>query len=1453
MTSDARTNPTSFSQQRLWFIEQLVPGTALHNLRAQFAVRGELDVRALERAVNGVIGRHEVLRTRFDVQDGVPVQHVLDEARVTVQTLDASDDASVFAEVERFAREPFSLSDAPLVRVGLVRGSGDTAVLVFVLHHIVSDTRSMGIFLREVAELYRQDRLGTVPALPAVPMSYVDHVVGQREAAKTPHAIEQRTAHLSDLSGFPTVLDLPADRPRPAVQTFAGASSSWRVPPSLVRNLESVAQQHGATLEMMVLASFSVVLRIWSGQARLLVATPAARRASAETERLIGAFENTLVIPADMSGDPSFAAYLERTREASLTAAARQDVPFEELVDGMAPERSLSHNLLVQVMLAFQNGPEPSMDLPDAGLETIGARTENSLFDLVLEVAPRDEGLDCRLQYATDLFDRVTAERFGRHLRQVWDVVAADPDVRVESIELSDAEELAELAGLGTGPTHPVDSRALPARLARTAHRRPDAVAVRAADGAYTYAQFVERAAAIGAELAARGLRPGDLVGVALPRGRDLPAGLLGVWIAGGAYVPLDPAYPRARLEHMTCDAGIKVLMSTHDLADRIPVPAGAELLLLDEPMSAAPADQPVPAPDGDSVAYVIYTSGSTGNPKGVLVRHTSLGNLLDDFARETGFDAGDRMLALTSLSFDIAGLELWLPLLTGGTLVMGPPGVGGDPERLHRLLSDEEITVVQATPATWKLYTASQAVAPPALRQIWSGGEHLPHSLAQALTALGPEVHNLYGPTETTIWSTRAVLRRLDTVTGLGRPIANTGLFVTDAAGRQAPMGVPGELCISGAGLALGYLGRPELTAQRFTELQGVPVYRTGDLVRWRSDGSLEYLGRLDDQVKIRGHRVECGDVDAAARACPGVRDACTLAVPTAAGEDQLVTFVTPRSVPEQAGDTTDVRPTIWENTHAEDGPAAEDDFDLKGRQSSCTTQLLPAADRQDGVAQTAARISGTGARTIAEIGCGTGSLLLRLAPATDGYLGVDFSAKAIGEVRDAVVRRGIADRVRLATATATEISKVTAGELFDCVVLNSVAQYFPGRDYLTEVLTEASKIVVPGGHIFVGDLRSLRLTEAFHASVLRADERIRPAELRTLAARHALEEDELLIDPGYFAALQDALPAVTGIQVSLKTSGYDNEMTRFRYDVLLEMGGGTPDRTEPRECYAWEEIGGLAGLERMLSASHADAVVVDGIPNARVARFVELVADDDVLLPSCSPEELDELAARYGRQSHHAWSSRFPEHGRVRTTFVRHSHADGPQARFLHHRPAIDGPLSNDPRQGALLRVLKHRTRAALRQSLPDHMVPSRVLTLPAFPLTPNGKTDRNALKSIARQQTSSTDHVPPKGPVQDLLHELWCEVLGVSRVSVTENIFDVGTTSLLVVRVRQELRDRHGIDIPLTAFFAHPTISSLAQVLQPDGERRSSGERAASTRTQNATAARRRNHRRHEDRRR
>jgi amino acid adenylation domain-containing protein len=1452
--------PASLQQQRLWFIEQLVPGTAQHNLSVQFRVHGGLDVPALERAVNRVIGRHEVLRTCFSVVAGLPVQVVLDEARVAIRPRTASGSDQVLPMVEAFAREPFDLTRTPLVRAALIRGGG-TAVLVFVLHHIAVDGWSIGIFLREVAEFYRGELAGDGgPDLPELPLQYVDYAIWQRERAASTRARERRAEQLRALDGYPVVLDLPTDRPRPAVQNFAGSSLSWRVPSALAGALEQFARRHGATMHMMLLATFAVVLNRWSRQSRLLVATPAANRVPVETEQLIGFFANTLAVPADLSGNRPFAEILERVRDASLGAVSRQDVPFEELVESIAPDRTLSHNPLVQVMMILQNVPGQPLELPGAGLEQIDIQSGTSQFDLVLDVTPLDDGLDCMLQYSTDLFDRITVERFSRHLSRLWETVTgiAAPDTPVGDIELSDQRERAELARLGTGPHLPPNSRPLPRRLAATALRTPGAVAVRAPDGSYTYGQYLDRASAIGTVLTACGLRPGDLVGVAMPRSHDLPAALLGVWQAGGAYVPLDPSYPQARLQHMMRDAGIKVLLTARGLAAQIPVPPGTEVIQLDDslPMSGS-------ANDGSdrtdcATAYVIYTSGSTGQPKGVVVGHPSLANLLDDFAAATRFGPRDRMLALTSLSFDIAGLEIWLPLLTGGTLVIAPPGTGGNPEVLHQMLGDEGITVVQATPATWKLYTAFTAAAPPGLRQIWSGGEHLPHAVARALTALGPEIHNLYGPTETTIWSTRAVLRTGDEFTGIGRPLSNTLLFVTDESSRPVPLGVPGELRIGGAGLAHGYLGRPALTTDRFTKVQGVPAYRTGDLVRWRSSGNLEYLGRLDDQVKIRGHRVEPAEVDAAARSCPDVRDACTVTIPSPTGDDSLVTFVTPDTGPDdrvrQGNAAADDWRAVWDSAYGEGDPPVNDDLDLRGWKSSYTKRPLPAAEMREWAEQAVGRIARTGARSFAEIGCGTGLLLLRLAPDADCYLGIDFSAGAIAHVQKAITRRGIADRVRLAVAAADQIAAIADGRTFDCVILNSVAQYFPSRDYLTAVLAKAASIVAPGGHLFIGDLRSLPLAAAFHASVLEADERLPAAQIPALADRRVLEEDELLVDPGYFTALRDVLPDVTGIQVSLKPSGYDNEMTRFRYDVLLRISGEPPLPPATVEEHAWDTVGGIPGLEKLLGASAAAAVVIDDIPNDRVARFVHLVdggPDSDASIPSpVRLASLEDLAAQYGRDAHYDWSSRDRFHGRVRATFTR-AHRDGTgDTAFLPCLPVIDGPTTSNPRQGALLRVLSHTTRTRLRQDLPDYMVPGRVYSLPDLPMTPNGKIDRKALKAIAREQPKGTGQVPPQDPVQDLLHALWCELLGLPRISVTENIFDVGATSLLIVRVRQELRDRHDIDVPLTAFFAHPTISALAQSLQPGGESPRPDERATRPRSQDTAAAQRRRRAREKD---
>ncbi|TDT22739.1 amino acid adenylation domain-containing protein [Streptomyces sp. BK208] len=1451
--------PSSFAQRRLWFVEQLVPGTAQHHLGMQFRVTGTIDVDALAWSVNRTVARHEALRTRFGTIDGSPVQVVAAEGAVGVDTFAVESDADVDTLVTELVRKPFDLARPPLLRVALVRGPSRT-VLVFVVHHIISDAWSVGILASEVAESYRTRLAGGVADLPELSVQYVDFTQWQRERTDTTEYAEYRRAWADMLRGAPQSLDLPFDRPRPPVQTFAGGSVTFEVPPNLKRRLDRVSEATGATTFMTLLAAYFVVLARLSGERDLLVASPTAGRTQVETEQLIGFFANTLVLRSHPSDELAFDEYLKHVRECCLAAFTHQEVPFEHLVEDLSPERTLDRNPLVQAMFILQNAPAQTLRLPGVVLEPVEIDTGTSQFDLTLNLTPEEGGLTALIQFSTELFDPSTVERFAGYYLAVLHAVAEDPSVRLDAIDLLGDAERARLAALGTGPDAPSGRETVPDALRRIAAEHPERIAVAAGETRWTYRELLGHADAVAGALSDLGVAPGDLVGVCLPRGPEMVSALLGVWGAGAAYVPLDPDYPRARLEYMVRQSGLTVLLTTHALAAVVPLDDTVRVAFIDD---VAPHDGPRPeaAPTApDALAYVIYTSGSTGRPKGVMIEHGNLANVVHGFVKQPGLGAEDRMLAVTSLSFDIAGLELFAPLMAGGRLVVAEAGVGGDPERLHRLLAQHAITVVQATPATWKAYAGHVDAVPGTLRQIWCGGEEVSLELADRLLALGVRLWNVYGPTETTIWSTCTEMTA-GTQPSIGSPVVGTRLFVVDGAGRPVPTGVPGELWIAGSGVGRGYLGLPELTAERFVEgPDGTRAYRTGDLVRWASDGGLRFMGRMDHQVKVRGYRIELAEIDTTMRDHPQIRDSLTVVRKLAGGEDgQLVTFLVPDS--DAAPDVEAGTPTaaeavetwrgLWDEIYQQGSEPEQGDLNIKGWTSSYTKEPLTDKEMRHWVDATVDAIAATGARTYCEIGCGTGLLLLRLAQDSTHYLGIDLAAEAVAHVTQQAKLRGLDDRAELVLGSAEDLPAIAGNRRFDCVVINSVAQYFPDENYLTRTLTTAVSLVRPGGHVFVGDLRHRGLAQAFHASVLH-HQGVADRTLALRAAARAAEEEELLVDPGYFTRLREKNPAVTGVQISLKPGGPDNELTRFRYDVLLRVNEPVPAPVSGPGLDWDREVGSLSHLADILAATDGE-LVVDGIPNARVARFARLLHPLDAAeeAPGVLPEDLTTVAAAHGLRTHHEWSVHGTGEGRIRALFHRRT-AEPPAARpFLDSRPPVIEPVVNSPGRAALLRSLPLAARSWARSTLPEHMIPQLVRALPALPLTPNGKMDRNALVAMI------TDHVPssapalPTGELEGRIHSVWCDVLGLPRVGVTENFFDAGGTSMSVVRVRQELRKRHGIDLPMTAFFAHPTIASLAAHLADGPSAREERERRGAQRRQaHSDVARRRRGRRNGD---
>ena len=909
------TLPCSFAQQRLWILDRLHPDSPVYNMPLPLRLRGKLDASGLGRALDEIVRRHEALRTTFAAVGGQPVQVISEPAAVLLARLDLGLHADPAAEAGRWlldeALRPFDLATGPLLRCTLLRLSEEDHVLAVTMHHIVSDGWSMNVFLRELTTLYSSFVREEASPLPELPIQYADFAAWQREWLQGEVLERQIRSWRDRLAGSPVAIELPADRPRPPVQTSRGGRQPLVIPAERVRELRTLGRTRRATLFMVLLAGFDAFLSRLSGQDDILVGTPVAGRTRREMENLIGFFVNTLVLRADLSGLPSFPDLLSRVRERALEAYTHQDLPFERLVEELRPERHLSHNPIFQVLFVLHHAGGSSLSLPGLEVSQLGVDNHTSRFDLLLSLAESGDELRGYLEYNADLFDAATAARFAGHLQTLLAAVAAGDNGPADHLPLLDETERLELLRWNDTAEDFGPEASLHHLIEVQAARTPEEVAVVFEGARLTYRELDLAASALAARLRALGAGPESLVGVAMERSLELLVALLGILKAGAAYVPLDPGYPRERLAFMLEDSGVGILLSQERLAASLPAHDG-QLLLLDSLPAPEPGESAGVRIEPDGLAYMIYTSGSTGRPKGALNTHRGIRNRLLWMQRAYGLVADDVVLQKTPFSFDVSVWEFFWPLLAGARLVVARPGGHQDAAYLARLIADEGVTTLHFVPSMLQAFLEQKDLARCAgLRRVICSGEALPHDLQQRFFSrmpAGVELHNLYGPTEAavdvTFWRCAPEAPRVP----IGRPVSNTRIHLLDREMQPVPAGVAGELYIAGVQLARGYHGRPELTAERFVPdpagEPGARLYRTGDLARWLADGAIDYLGRVDFQVKVRGFRIELGEIESALAEHPGVREAVVLArADGAPGDLRLVAYVVPTAAePEVA-----------------------------------------------------------------------------------------------------------------------------------------------------------------------------------------------------------------------------------------------------------------------------------------------------------------------------------------------------------------------------------------------------------------------------------------------------------------------------------------------------------------------------------------------------------------------
>ncbi|MFF3731965.1 amino acid adenylation domain-containing protein [Streptomyces sp. NPDC002476] len=1432
--------PLSFAQSRLWFLHRLEGPSPTYNIVRGLRLSGPLDQAALGAALADVVERHEVLRTVFSETGGVASQRVLDAAvarpSLRVVTASAEEFDTSFAAAARYA---FDLSTETPLRATLFVLGPEEHVLLLLLHHIAGDGWSMRPLGDDLAEAYTARLADREPSWSPLRVQYTDYTLWQRGmlgSETDPDSVVSRQLDFwrTALADLPEQISLPADRARPSEASYAGDEVGVRIPPALHRRLTELARNAEASLFMVLQAGLAAVLSRLGSGTDIPIGSPIAGRTDEGLDDLIGFFVNTLVLRTDVSGDPTFRELLHRVRETDLAAYANQDIPFERLVEVLNPERSLARQPLFQVLLALQNVPPAERE--PAGLETevisVGAGVAKFDFSVALvenrDASGEPAGLSGVVEYNTDIFDSGTVETLMERLERLLQGAVTAPDRPLSEIELLAPDEHRRLTSGGADARPELIGSTLVDLFERQVTRTPDATALVFGESALTYRQLNARANRLAHWLNRRGVGPESLVALRMPRSIDLVVGVLGTWRAGAGYVPVDPSYPSDRIDYILDDARPAcVLEALPDGLDRFP--------------DSAPHRRAEPG----NVAYAIYTSGSTGRPKGVLATHTGVHSLVTAQRERLGVGAGSRVLQFASPSFDAAFWEICMALLSGATLVLAPadrllPGpalaeLAHSHALTHITLPPSALAVLpdDALPADTTLVVAGEA-CPPDLVARWSAGRRMV---------------NAYGPTEATVCATMSAPLRGAVTPSIGTSVVNAGAYVLDDRLRPVPPGVTGELYLTGAGLARGYLDRPGLTGERFVAdpfgPAGTRMYRTGDIARLRADGDLEFLGRADDQVKINGFRIEPGEIEAVLAAHPRVGQVAVIPRPDHRGDNRLVAYVVPDSAAgtgDQDGEKSRKQVGDWrlafESQYAEPGSDAYGE-DFAGWNSSYDGRPIPLEEMREWRAAAVERVRELEPRNVLEIGAGSGLILSQVAPDCDAYWGTDLSSAAVTALEARIAARPeLAGRVTLSARPADDMSGLPTG-FFDTIILNSVVQYFPDAAYLEKVLAQAVGLLAPGGSVFLGDIRNLRLLRGLRAAVElhRHDGRTDTTEVRGAVEEGVLAEEELLVDPDFFASLPARLDGLAWADVRVKRARHHNELSRHRYDVVLRKTSAGPAETSPPSAAiasaTWGvDIAGLDALEARLAASGPARLRVTGVPNARLAaemaalglldagrapndaRSALSTAPDPAHCPD--PEEFWSLGERLGLRTDITWTGGGTE-GELDVVFTGPARPAGTPYTLLYEPGTTGGTsraLTNDPVSSLGTVSLTAALRAHLAERLPGYLVPSAFVLVDHFPVTPNGKIDRKALPEpdFAALLTSRA----PRTPTEEVLCELFADVLGLPSVGIDDGFFQLGGHSLLATRLLSRIRSALGAELQVRHVFEAPTPAGLSRLV-------------------------------------
>lgn len=1455
----------SFAQKRLWFFEELFPNKAVYNMPCAFIIHEQININILNEAINRIIQRHSILKANFFLKDGIPYQKINNDAKLKIKVIDLKNEKKdqkkqkALALAAKLAAKPFSLANDLLMRASLFLLNDSQQLLFISMHHLIGDGWSLGILLNELITTYHSLLNNPNISAPKLRINYSDYVQWQNEIYSVGKLDNEINYWKKQLDCDFNLLELPFDKKRKKTPSFKGKRCQITIPEATYKKLNLLTHENQSTMFVLLMSAFKTLLYRYTNTNDLIIGTPVANRNTRDIEPLIGLFVNTLAIRSYISSAQTFNSVLQSEKSTIFDAYKHQNLPFEKLVQILKPNRNLNISPLFNVMFVFQNFNFLKSNFSGANLTPHEIHNGTSKFDILLSLASLKDEISGFIEYDCSLFNEDTIKRLIASFNMLLIQIADNPDKKISDYNILSATDINKITKKWNKPiTQPAETKCVHEIFEEMVTKFPNEKAVSFENIDITYDMLNKKANQLAKFMISKGVGPENIIGILLDYKMEMIIAIIAILKLGSAYLPIDTTCPQHRLEFIINNAKIKTLLTDNHLLPKITglsvnsicLDASSEQINSEDHQNINISVSP------KNLAYVIYTSGTTGNPKGVLIPHNNIINLFECNKADFNFNQKDIIPLFHSYAFDFSVWEIFSALLHGGQLIIIPPTIRKSPLDFHSLLIKKNITVLNQTPSAFNtLIQIEKNASKPLknLRLIVFGGETLNFGSLKTWFEIhkenAPQLINMYGITEVTVHTSIYKIKKSDVVNSInsivGCPLNNTNIFILDQNLEISPIGVINEIYVGGNGLARGYLNNNELTNERFIihPALNIRLYKSGDYGRYNNDGKVEFIGRKDSQIKIRGFRVELAEIETAINKHPMVSHSC-IALKTISKENKsLAAYIVASNSKIIKNNIEDLQlieekqVTNWNmvfndyysiNASNKNPPS----FNTTGWISSYTNKPIPSHHMTEWVNTITNRILSYKPTRVFEIGFGTGMLISKIAPTCQIYDAIDNSQQAVDFVAQNLVsnKKYNLSHVNLCQASGLDF-ELNNSQDYDCIIINSVIQYFPSLEYLTKII---EKIIphIKNGIIVLGDIRSYPLMIEFYISLL-LKKKIKTEsipELKKFVSEYQEKEKELFIHPEFFYYLQNEFSKISAVNIFHKTGTYKNEMNLFRYDVVLKIGQNESFLID--NTISWNANSKVDDIFKILDKNKYDTVILTQIPNKRTYNY-HLLAEK-IKLPEAEASK-NEFKCFYETKNPIALYE--PNDFKIleqKTAYITNpiyykldspgyfdillSRKDTHSDRFYAITPTFSkNNFSNTPLKNKTDRYIIDSIKTFLQNILPDYMLPAHYFIIDDIPRTNNGKIAYDRLPDIHEKRSIvSTKFEPPHSETEKAVLNIFSNILNIQKIGVHDSFFELGGHSLLAVQLIFSLRKKLGINIPLQLIMKSATIKSLANYI-------------------------------------